>query len=142
MIFHRAPKDHLQKLRRIVARLRDNEIHADDLDDFCKTAWHLIELVEKDSASDRELRKRAARLRTDRDIALCEHAANVEKHGKSKLTAAEKAGLASTEIRQGWGIGRFGKGGYGVGEQSITFKYEDGTERNALEFAEIVLKKW
>lgn len=117
-------------------------MHADDLDDFCKTAWHLVELVERDANSTREMRKLASRLRSDPGISLCEHAANVEKHGTSKPKVAKKVGLNAVEINQGWGIGGFGRGGYGVGEQDITFKFDDGTERNAFDFAAAVLNKW
>ncbi len=140
MVFLITPEDHFKKLRRIADRLEKDGMHPDDMDDFCKTAWHLVELVEK--KSDREMRKKATALRTDPDIALCEHAANTSKHGDSKRGVKEKAGSPTVEIEQGYGVGRYGKGGYGIGERSITFKFKDGTERNAFEFVATVLQKW
>lgn len=48
MVFRSGPAEHLAKRRRIVARLTEREVHADDMDNFCKTVWHLVELVEHD----------------------------------------------------------------------------------------------
>ena len=142
MVFLSYPADHLEKLRRIAQRLHNDEMHADDMDDFCKTAWHLIELIKKNPSSTMKMRSRAIRLRDDRDMVLCEHLANVSKHGKSRPKTEAKAGLSTIEIEQGWGVGRFGKGGFGVGEQAITLKFKDGSERDAFEFVEAVLRKW
>lgn len=142
MVLHSGPLEHLRKLRRIVARLGSQEMHVDDLDDFCKTAWHLVELVEKNPDSTRDMKRRASRLRADPDIVLCQYVATVEKHAESKPEVAARAGLRTVSVRQGWGVGRFGKGAWGVGEQSVTFELEDGTERNAIAFAAAVLRKW
>ena len=122
--------------------MQQNEMHADDMDDFCKTAWHLIELAEKDKGSPRARRQAASRLRSDPDLILCEHAAQTEKHGKSRPDVASKAGLREVEITEGWNTGGFGKGSYGKGEQGIKFKFENGVERDAFEFAAAVLQKW
>lgn len=142
MALHPRPADHLDKLRRVVARLERREMHADDIDDFCKTTWHLIELVEKDQGSTREMRRAATRLRNDLDLIICEHVANSEKHGTVKSAVAAKSPLDSTEIRKGWGIGRYGQGAFGIGEQSIKLMLKDGTEYNAFDFATAVLSKW
>jgi hypothetical protein len=142
MVLHHAPIDHLAKLRRVVARLEKQEMHADDMDDFCKTAWHLIELVEKDPGSAKKMRREAIRLRADPDLILCEHVANAEKHRNVRAAVVEKSPLAGAEVRQGWGIGRYGQGAFGVGEQSIKFKLKNGTEYDAFDFAAAVLRKW
>jgi hypothetical protein len=142
MIFHAGPTEHFAKLHRIVARLIKQEVHADDLDDFCKTAWHLVELVEHDRTAPRQTRKRVSRLRSDPDIAVCQFAATMEKHGEVGDKVQERAKLSGVSIEQGWGAGRYGMGDYGVGEQSITLRFNDGTERDALAFVTTVLAKW
>jgi hypothetical protein len=64
------------------------------------------------------------------------------KHGKVKPGVERRANLWQVKIEQGYGVGRYGKGGYGVGEQRITFRLNDGIERDAYEFATSVLEKW
>ena len=142
MVFHATPEEHLEKLRRVARRITQNEMHADDMDDFCKTAWHLVELVEKYPNSTREMRRRASLLRQDHDLIVCEHAANTEKHGKSRRKTAERAGLDGISIERGYGVGRYSRGGFGIGEQKITFNLQDGSDRNALDFVAAVLGKW
>ena len=38
MVFHNSASEHLVKLLRIVSRLDSQEMHVDDMDDFCKTS--------------------------------------------------------------------------------------------------------
>jgi hypothetical protein len=142
MIFHPTPDHHLSKLRRIVERLEKQEMHADDMDDFCKTAWHLIELVEKNHRSTQAQRQAASRLRSDPDLLLCQYGATMEKHGESKPKVADRAGLADVEVLTGYGAGGFGRGSFGHGEHGITFRFKNGAERTGLEFASTVLQKW
>jgi hypothetical protein len=47
---------------------------------------------------------------------------------------------AATE--SGFGVGRFGVGGFGEGEQEITITLNDGTVMNALDFVQDVLGVW
>lgn len=140
--FHGSSADHLEKMRRIVRRLDQVEMHRDDMDDFCKTAWHLFEHVDREKGLDRNVRRKAQALRQDPDFVLCEHLANVGKHGRSRPDVATAASLESVEVSQGYGVGGYGKGGYGVGEQSIILKFGDGSTRDAGEMAATVLAKW
>ena len=43
---------------------------------------------------------------------------------------------------EGFGVGRFGKGGYGIGEQSINLYLSDGTKTDALSLVERIFAKW
>jgi uncharacterized protein (UPF0147 family) len=140
--FHSSSADHLTKMRRIVRRLDQVEMHRDDMDDFCKTAWHLIEHVAQEKELDRNVRRKAQALRNDADLILCEHLANVGKHGRSRLKVASAASLEAVEVSQGYGVGGYGKGGYGIGEQRIVLKFGDGSTRDAAELAATVLAKW
>jgi hypothetical protein len=140
MVFHDSAEQLLEKLRRLVARLDKHKMHADDITDFCLTAWHMVEWAGR--SPEREVRKRAHRLRFDPDIALCRLVANREKHPEARLEEEERANFSEAKVERAWGLGRFGKGSWGVGEQRITFKLNDGTERDAREFARALLAKW
>lgn len=118
------------------------EMHRDDFDDFCKTAWHLIELVEKSASATKSQRSAAAKLRADHDLAVCEYLANTGKHSHARPRAVARSKFSVVEISVGYGVGRYGMGGFGVGEQAIVVKFTDGTERNALEIVQSVTAKW
>jgi hypothetical protein len=49
---------------------------------------------------------------------------------------------SSATSHQGYGMGRYGKGGYGVGEESIKVALNDGTRFSALELVQGVLGTW
>lgn len=139
---HETPTDHLAKLRRLRDRMLTKEMHRDDFDDFCKTAWHLIELVERSSSADRLTKRKATALRSEHAFAVCEYLGNMGKHGRTRPTAVQRAKFSVIEISVGFGQGRFGMGGFGVGEQSIVVRFVDGTEANALDLVEEVMAKW
>jgi hypothetical protein len=55
-MLHKSAAEHLDKLIRVAARV-DREVHKDDLDDFFKTAYHLVEITEKDPPAARSKRR-------------------------------------------------------------------------------------
>ncbi len=87
-------------------------------------------------------RKSATALRKDHDFAVCEYLANTAKHGSARPATVARSKFSVVEISVGFGQGRFGMGGFGVGEQSIIVKFTDGTKANALELVASVMAKW
>jgi hypothetical protein len=49
---------------------------------------------------------------------------------------------ASASSARGFGIGRFGRGGYGVGEESIEVQLNDGTSFHCLDLVQGALSSW
>jgi hypothetical protein len=47
-------------------------------------------------------------------------------------------------VQQGYGVGRYGAGGYGVCDQSVTIQFGDGTtpDRDALDLVRSIFKKF
>jgi hypothetical protein len=72
----------------------------------------------------------ASALRRDPEIELCREIANRQKHFTLSPRSHPSPAIAGATIRQGYGMGRFGKGAYGVGEQSVTLNLE--MERDAM----------
>lgn len=140
-MLHKSAAEHLDKLIRVAARV-DREVHKDDLDDFFKTAYHLVEITEKDPTSSPEQKAAATALRRDPDIAISRDICNGQKHVKLDPKRNPNPVVAGAETKGGYGVGRYGAGAYGVGEQSVTITLSDGTTRNALDLVRAVTTKW
>jgi hypothetical protein len=140
-MLHKTAEEHFEKLKRVAARL-DKEVHKDDLDDFFKTAYHLIEVTEKDPASTAAQKISASALRQDMDVAICRDICNGQKHFTLDPKRNPNPIVAGAVTRQGFGVGGYGKGGYGVGEQSVTINLSDGTHRDALDLVRSIEAKW
>ena len=136
MVLHRTAEEHFQKLKRVYERLM-REMHKDDLDDFIKTAWHLCEIVEKDTHTTRKQRRAVNSLRKTEEMRLCQDITNAQKHFTLRGDQIDRA-----EVRKGWGVGRYGCGSWGRGEQSVTIHLKDGQEIKALSFVSKVFGVW
>jgi hypothetical protein len=141
MLFHTSAAEHFSKLKRVCERL-DAEVHKDDLDDFFKTAYHLIEITEKCSTTTPAQKAQATALRRDPEMELCREIANRQKHYTLSPLSHPSPAIADATIRQGYGMGRFGKGGYGLGEQSVILNFTDGTQREARDLANSIFGKF
>jgi hypothetical protein len=117
-------------------------MHKDDLDDFFKTAYHLVEITEQDPATSAAQKTAARALRTDDDIRVCRDICNGEKHFNLDPKRNPNPRVKSATTRQGYGVGGYGKGAYGVGEQSVTINLSDGTTRDASDLVHAVAMKW
>jgi hypothetical protein len=116
--------DLFDKLQRDV-QLLDEEVTSDRMFNVVVTARHLAEWIEKE---------RGIRLNELHDTDLfktCRDIANASKH--FELTKQTEVDEVSSS--RGYGVGRYGKGGFGVGEESISIKVKSQDPVNALEFA-------
>jgi hypothetical protein len=124
------------------AAFMEQEVTSDGFIRFAGHAWHLRDWIVNDpnisnSAKD-EVRSWNNKAPIP-ELAVCQDIINSDKHMEiTKYTPSTDD--ASSE--QGWGLGRWGKGGYGVGEEQITLMMTDGTEFDALEIVDSVMKFW
>jgi hypothetical protein len=139
--FHTTAAAHFDKLKRVRSRF-DAEVHKDDLDDFFKTAYHLIEITEKCSTTSAAHKAEAAALRCDPEMELCREIVNRQKHYTLLPRSHPSPAITNATVRQGYGVGRYGAGGYGVGEQSVTLNFTDGTQRDARDLANSIFGKF
>jgi hypothetical protein len=140
-MLHQSAREHYEKLQRVVGRI-DQAVHKDDLDDFFKTAYHLIEITERDPATTPSQKATASALKKDADMRVCRDICNGQKHFTLNPKLNPNPVVASASTRQGYGVGGYGKGGFGVGEQSVTINLSDGTTRDAHDLVRAIATKW
>lgn len=140
-MLHRSAAEHFDKLRKDLKRVEE-ALHKDNLDDFFKTAYHLVEIVKRDRATTSLQKARAAELRQDIDFLICRDIANSEKHFGLDPRRNPTPTAKGASTLEGFGVGRYGMNGYGVGEQSISLHLSDGTSIDALGLARRVFEKW
>jgi hypothetical protein len=132
--------DLFRKVRRDAALL-DEEISSDRFFNFVVTAYSLIDWVRHDPTVPASAKAQAAidGLYNDQWLRLCGDAATGAKHFKltQRTPTADKVSAVS-----GWGVGRYGKGKFGVGEEHITVHLPDGSVYGALDLVAGVLKVW
>ncbi len=133
-------KDLFEKLKRD-AGLLAQEVTSDRFFNFVITAYHLCEWVERDPSLSGIVKNDVQRVRKDPDMAICRDIANASKH--YKLSKGYQGRIAHrARSRQGFGIGRFGCGGYGVGEEHIEIVLSDGTRIDAIALKDSVVSLW
>jgi len=133
--------EHFEKLRRVYERL-DSCVYRGDLDDFFKTAYHLIENIEKDPATDASQKAAAKALRSDPEVKLCREIANTQKHRDLNHKRHPSPKILKAFISRGYGAGRYGKGDYGVGEEGVTIQLKDGASQDAFDLATSIFRKF
>ena len=124
-------KDFHAKLQHNAA-LIDREVTGDALFNFVINGYSLIDWVKNDPSVPVAAKEAAelGALYADKWLKVCGDLATAVKHftltGRIPITA-------SATSKQDYGVGRYGKGGYGVGEESIKVLLNDGTTFSALE---------
>lgn len=78
-------------------------------------------------------------LYNDQWLKVCGDLATASKH----FTLTTRTPITSSaSSSRGFGVGRFGKGDYGVGEESIEVNLNDGTNFHCLDLVQGVLSSW
>jgi hypothetical protein len=133
-------RDLFAKLQRDAAALEE-EVTSDRLFNFVVTGYSMINWVEKDPKVPLAAKAVTAirGLRKDRSLKICRDLANASKH--FTLDYPDPI-TASASSKRGYGVGRYGKGGYGVGEESIEVQLNDGTSVHCLDLVNDVIKSW
>ena len=133
-------RDMLEKLRREHRRL-ESEVTSDNLFNFVATGYHLLEWVEKDPQVPASAKTNLLAVRHASSIATCRDLTNASKHFSLKLNYQNQVTTSAKSVR-GFGVGRCGMCGYGVGEESISIILKDGTTLNALKLARDTVNEW
>jgi hypothetical protein len=127
-----------EKLLRDHDRLTD-EVTGDAFFDFTVTGYSLIDWVKKDPAVPLAASSSVTELYEDRWLKVCGDIATGMKH----FTLEKRTPItASVHEAQGYGIGRFGKGAFGVGESDIVVDLKSGQSLGCLELADGVVQTW
>jgi hypothetical protein len=132
--------DLYEKLQRDAVAL-NAEITSDGLFNFVVTGYSMIDWVKNDPTVPSTAKAPGAiqKLYGDRWLKICGDLATASKHFKlDKRTPI----TSSAKSLSGFSMGRYGKGGYGVGEEDIEVWLNDGTHFHCLDLVQGVLASW
>jgi hypothetical protein len=131
----RTPRDLLEKLKRD-GTLLDDEVTSDRFFNFVITGYSLIDWLKHEPTV---ARSDVEAMYQDQWIKICGDIANASKH----FSLTTRTPIASkVNSQQGFGVGRFGKGGFGVGEEGIVIELNDGSSFSCLELVRKVIETW
>lgn len=131
-------KELLEKLQRDAALLNE-EVTSDLFFNFVVTGYSLVDWIKNDPAVPTNAKAMLPSLRSDRWLTICGDLATASKHF---ILTRRVPVAADARSECGWGAGRFGKGGWGVGEETIGVTLTDGTTYSGLDFVKGVLQTW
>jgi hypothetical protein len=124
------------------ASFLDQELTTDGFVRFAETAWHLRDWIVEDATVPQSAKEEVLRWKTTKpipELGVCQDIANSNKHMQIKFYEPDTVDATSS---QGFGVGRFGRGGFGMCEQKILITMNDGTVYDALQVVCAVLKLW
>lgn len=133
-------RDLQAKLLRDAAAL-DHEVTSESFFNFVVTGYSMIDWVKNDPSvpSTAKVPAIVQSLYNDHWLKICGDLATASKH----FTLTKRTPITSSASSvSGFGVGRFGKGGYGVGEESIEVCLNDGTRFHCLDMVQSVLSSW
>ena len=131
-----SPRDLFAKLKRDASLLVDDEVTTDRFFNFVITGYSLIDWIKADPAF---AHLSAQALYDNQWLKVCGDLATASKH--FQLTKRQPI-TSSAKSSQGFGVGRFGRGGFGVGEEAIEITLNDGTVIDGLDFVQRVVDVW
>jgi len=137
----------LNSVRDLFAKLQrdsdalDEEVTSDGLFNFVVTGYSMIDWLKNDPAVPASAKADIviSDLRKDKWLKVYGDLAIASKHFKLKQRVPV---TSSATTSQGFGVGRYGKGNYGVGEESIEVQLNDGTTFHCLELVQGVIDSW
>ena len=136
----KSPRDMLEKLKREYERLKQ-EVSSDGFFNFVVTGYHITDWIKNDPSVPASAKQDLGSMYKNTHIAACRDIANASKH--FTLDPKYKGQVtAKTSATSGWGVGRYGKGSFGVGEESIVVVLIGGERFGALELAQEVVSAW
>ena len=133
-------RDLFEKLQREAEAL-DEEVTSDRLFNFVVTGYSMIDWVKNDPSVPPSSKTNPVvqGLYNDPWLKICGDLATASKH--FTLTERKPVVTSATSAR-GFGVGRYGKGGWGVGEESISVQLNDGTSFHCLDLVRGVISTW
>ena len=137
----------LNSVRDLFAKLQrdsdalDEEVTSDGLFNFVVTGYSMIDWLKNDPAVPASAKADivVSDLRKDKWLKVYGDLAIASKHFKLKQRVPV---TSSATTSQGFGVGRYGKGGYGVGEESIEVQLNDGATFHCIELVQGVIASW
>ena len=130
--------DLFEKLQRD-ATLLDEEVTSDRFFNFVITGYSMIDWVKNDHTISITASIIEEDLYKNKWLKICGDIATASKHFKLDKRKPITSSVLSS---QGFGAGRFGKGGFGTGEEDIEITLDDETTFNCLDLVQNVVQTW
>jgi len=131
-------RDLFDKMIRDADALQET-VSGDRAFNFVITAFHLKEWVEQDPSVPQSAKDNLVKISKNRYFQICRDLANASKH---MVITRYQPSTADTSSNKGWNVGRYGKGPYGVGEESIKITHSDGSMISILELKDNMILLW
>ncbi|MDD5066275.1 MAG: hypothetical protein PHF84_04450, partial [bacterium] len=110
-----------------------NEVNSRSVFNFVVTAYHLIEWMKKDKRfAFGDIQDEISEIKNHEYYKICRDLANASKHFELRNPSKK---VKSTSVSQGFGVGRYGAGPFGSGEEEVTIELNDGRKIDILELA-------
>jgi hypothetical protein len=129
-------RDLLAKLERDAGALHQ-EVSSDRLFNFVVTAWALVDWIRWDPKVPAAAKAARGTLSNEALLQLCRDLANGCKHHTIDRYDPKTQTTAS---KRGYGIGRYGMGAFGEGEEAIEIVAKDGARHDALRLVDGVME--
>ncbi|MGE3818255.1 MAG: hypothetical protein AB7I30_02370 [Isosphaeraceae bacterium] len=120
----------------------DLEVSWETLTDFAIVAHSLNDWIKEDSQIPERVKEEATKILNTPEIQACRYIANLEKHRELTKPTKYPPQALEPDVQRGYGLGRWGEGGWGIGEEEITITMLDGTSFDALDLAVRAVKLW
>ncbi len=130
----------LAKLRTEHGRLK-TKVSSGDLMNFAITGYHIIEWIKRNPLISETVKGDLETMYRNVDIGVCRDIANESKHFELRKEYDDRVTEKASAI-SGFSGGRFGKGDYGIGEESIVVVLLDGQRFDSLTWAQRVVDAW
>ncbi len=131
-------RDLFAKLQRD-AYLLEEEVTTDRFFNFVVTGYSMVHWIRNDPSVPQAAKTQYGNLHKDYWLSICGDIANACKH--FTLTSIKSDAKSATST-QGYGLGRYSKGNYNEGEESILVQLGNGTTYICLELVQNVLYTW
>ena len=137
----RTPRDLVEKLEREHVLLT-HSVSSDGLFNFAVTSYCLFDWITAEQSIPTSVKRELSTFRKNKELLICRDIANASKHFTLNADSRAKALTSTVTSEQGYGVGRFGVGNFGSGEEKITIFLSDNTEVDVVEWSTTVLMHW
>jgi hypothetical protein len=133
-------RDLFSKLKRDAGALAE-EVTSDRLFNFVITGYSMIDWVRNDPSVPATAKAApiVQSLYANKWLKVCGDLATACKHFTLSTRRPE---TVSADSSRGFGLGRYGKGAYGTGEESIEVRLNDGTSYRCADLVQGVVSTW
>ena len=131
-------RDLFEKMSRDAMSLEET-VSGDRAFNFVITAFHIKDWIKQDHSVPQSAKDDLKNIYANKYFQICRDLANASKH---MIITEYQPSTGDVSSQQGYGVGRFGKGSFGVGEESIKITYSDGSVISILELKNEMIFLW